>query len=793
VLPLRSRIGSDSTVAAYLGTVKQTLFDAYDYQVCSFLRLVKILNVPRDPARFPLISVMFNLESGGSGGTQAFAGLDAALMDNPTCPARFDLFINVTETSNDLLIECDYNADLFDSQTIEGWIQRWRFLLQEMTTDEQQQLWQALRLAPEEEARLASWNPTPTPLADPRSLPARLRAQAERTPDAIALCFQGEALSYQALFQQAEKLAQRLSAQGARPERLVGLCVERGPRYVQVLLAIVLTGAAFLPLDPHLPEQRLRFLLADAHLDLLVGERPLLAHPGARKGEPIPVLEMEEIWEDSRRSSSAGLSLPEPLPDQLAYVIYTSGSTGVPKGVQITQRGLARLIEAQCPLFSIRQGSRVLQFATPSFDAAISEIFTTLASGACLVLAPREQLLPGPDLQQVLREQAIGVVTLPPTALATIEGETLPALATVVSAGETCPRALVEAWRGGGRFLNAYGPTEVTVCATAGVLPTGQPLAAVPSIGGPLPHSPVYVLDEQMQRVPIGVVGELYVGGDALARGYRGQAGWTAERFVPDPFSGQAGARLYRTGDRGRWREEGELEYAGRWDRQVKLRGYRIELEEIEAVLREHPEVEDCALVVRQEENGERWLVGYVVGRGSEKGSQEGPAAWRKWLKERLPAYQVPARLVELEALPLLPSGKHNLQALPAPENARERERGSLSTVPQSTLEQAIVEIWSEALHVERIGLYDNFFDLGGHSIAALRVYGKLLPLFNGELTMTDLFTYPTISALVEHFTRVEEPQREERVNEEQIRSSQNRRQSRLKVKETLLAKRENR
>ena len=461
---------------------------------------------------------------------------------------------------------------------------------------------------------------------------------------------------------------------------------------------------------------------------------------------------VEDEWEVVQRESAVE---PESGAgrENLSYVIYTSGSTGQAKGVGLTHRGLSNLAVAQAQKFGLEAESRVLQFAVLSFDASVSEIFTTLSSGGVLHLGGREAEHRRGQLMRVLREEQITVVTLPPALLAVTRAEELPALATLVVAGEACPWEVAEQWSSGRRLLNAYGPTETTVCATmhewAGES-VAAPRSGTVSIGVPMENMEVYVLDERQQLVGVGVSGELCIGGRGVGRGYLGQAALTAEKFIPHPFSAVAGARLYRSGDVVRYRGAGELEFMGRVDDQVKVRGHRVELGEVEAALRQERGVKEAAVVVRGEQAGEKQLVGYVVSDAEWEGEVELKAR----LRARLPEYMVPSVVVQLAEMPVNRRGKIDRQALPEPDGARP-ELQTEFIAPRTPVEHMLAEIWSQVLGIEKIGVKDNFFALGGQSILAAQVIGQVHAAINIELPVYDLFENPTIMDLARHIETI--------------------------------------
>ncbi|HEV3052104.1 MAG TPA: amino acid adenylation domain-containing protein, partial [Longimicrobium sp.] len=602
-----------------------------------------------------------------------------------------------------------------------------------------------LPLLPQAERRLVLevWNGTAAPYPAESCVHELFERQAERAPGATAVVFGDARLDYAELNARANRLAHDLRARGVGPEVRVALCVERGPGMVAAVLAVLKAGGAYVPLDPSYPVDRLRYMLADSAPAVVLTQRAVAqALDGVLDGlgAGVPVLELDAAapaWASRPETNPARGGL---VPEHPAYVIYTSGSTGRPKGVLVPHRGLCNVAAAQQRAFGVGPDDRVLQFASLSFDAAAFEVVMALASGAALCLAPREELLPGPGLLALLRRHAVTTVTLPPSALAALPVEDLPALRTITVAGEALPAELVERWGALHRLWNLYGPTEATIWSTAAAC--ADP-ARKPDIGAPIANVRVYVLDAALQPVPVGVPGELYIGGAGVARGYLGRPGLTAERFVADPFGGEPGARLYRTGDLGRWRPDGTIEFLGRNDFQVKIRGFRVELGEIEARLREHPAVREAAVAAREESAGDPRLVAYWAG-----GEEVDAEALRAHLGERLPEYMVPAAYVRLETLPLTPNGKLDRKALPSPEGEAFVRHGY--EAPVGAVEQALAEVWSEVLGVERVGRGDDFFELGGHSLLVVLAVSRIQQVLELEVDPATVFERPVLKDLAE-------------------------------------------
>ncbi|MGF2506089.1 amino acid adenylation domain-containing protein, partial [Ralstonia pseudosolanacearum] len=568
------------------------------------------------------------------------------------------------------------------------------------------------------------------------SIPALFEQQVARDPEAIAVTFGETRLSYAALNARANRLAHHLLALGVQPEDRVAVALHRCVDLPVAMLAIFKAGAVYLPVDPNYPAERIAFMLDDARPALLLTTSTAGAGmhtPGLRQ------LCLDDLALDGLPAHNPGLPI---APQHAAYLIYTSGSTGKPKGVLVSHRGVPHLVSTHMRRCELGPGCRVLQFASPSFDAALSELLRPLLSGATSVMAPPDDLVPGAPLAALLLRERVTHVTLPPAVLAVMPEDSLASVRYLIVAGEAVSPALVERWHHGRRMINAYGPTEATVLASM-----SAPMAGADdlSIGTPIDNTQIHLLDAMLRPVPIGAAGELCIGGPGVARGYLNRPGLTAERFVADPF-GAPGARLYRSGDLGRWRHDGTLEFLGRIDEQVKIRGFRIEPGEVQAVLEQHPEVAQATVIAREDQPGNRQLVGYVV---AAENTQPEPAMLRRHLAEHLPDYMVPAAVVMLEALPLTPNGKIDRKALPAPEAGADASQAY--EAPQGEAETELARIWGEILKRDRIGRTDQFFELGGHSLLAVRTVTAMRQAFGVDVAVRDLFAWPVLKDLAEH------------------------------------------
>jgi amino acid adenylation domain-containing protein len=768
LLPIRISLEGAPAFTELATRVREASLAALAHESLPFGQLVAALALDRDPSHQPLVQVAFSVTE-PPGGALRLAGLSVEPLSVDTATAKFDLTLMAVDDGARLRLDLEYSLDLFDRLWAERFLGAYATLLAQAMSHPETPISRLPLLRPgDRETLLDQWSVAPT--ASPASAPEKLahelfEAQARKNPAALALVFEGARITYGELDARANRLAARLRLLDVGQETPVALLLDRGPDLITAILGVFKAGGAYVPLDPSHPKERLALILADTQAPVLLTETNLLPNlpgpagptvlcldrdfpPESCSRAPTPMLtETEGLPEDDRRPGLA------PSSDALAYIIYTSGSTGRPKGVMVEHRGLVNLAEAQMAVFGRGPADRIVQFASSAFDASIFEIMMAFRAGATLVLARKDDLLPGPPLVDLLLREGVTAATLPPSALgAILEGQTLPRLAMAVVAGEACPAEVVDRWAPGRLFFNAYGPTEITVWATVAQCRENQ---GPPDIGRPIPGARIYVLDPGREPTPAGVPGELYVGGLGLARGYLGRPDLTAERFVPDHLSGDPGRRLYRTGDLVRFRPDGALEFLGRLDDQVKIRGFRIEPGEIEAVLVGHPEVADAAvLTVTAATKGEKRLAAFVApvpGRllAPEVGdASDLVAALRRYLRDRLPEYMVPGLIVILPRLPKTSSGKTDRAALGSqvPGRASQVEPGG-GTFARAT-EELVANIWADLLERSDFGPDDSFFDLGGHSLLLARMLARLEQARGSRPPMVELFRHPTVRTL---------------------------------------------
>jgi amino acid adenylation domain-containing protein len=760
-LPIRCDVSGDPSLRDLLGRVKEATLGAFAHQDLPFGKLVDVLRVPRDASRAPVFQILLTFAERDYTPVPA-AGVEFVISDLVLGieAAKFDLTFTVEARPGGLWTEISYKTALFEPGTVQRLLRHWEVLLRGIAVNPSARLSQLPLLTPAElRCELTDWNDTdgPVPQACTHEL---FEAQAARTPDAVAAVMTAdggdrEPVTYAALNQRASQLALRLRALGAGPEQLVGVCMQTGLPRLAGLLGIWKSGAGYVPLDPALPPDRLSFMIADSGLRIILADRASQA--SLRDAEGVLCLEDTEPGPDP--VAAGDLADAGAAPDHAAYVLYTSGSTGKPKGVVVEHRNVVNLVHGMAGQWEIGPGSAVLGFASFAFDVSVMDMFTPLVSGGTLVLAPPQTLHSPPRLAGLLRRERVAFACLPPAVLDLLPEGEYPDLRVLMAAGEELPERVARRWvRPGLRLVNGYGPTEATVIASYAELAASD---SPPPIGFPTrPNYQAYVLDPELNPVPAGVAGELHIGGAGVARGYLNRPELTAQRFITDPLRPGPGRRLYKTGDLVRRRGDGSIVFLGRIDNQVKIRGLRVELGEIEAALAAHPAVAQAVAAVTTGPAGDQELTGYVRLHPA-----AGPVSdhdMRDHLARILARPVIPARLVTVTEFPLNNSGKVDRSALaalaaPAPPAVSEH------VAPATLIEVLLTDIYASVLGIEQVGATDNFFDLGGNSLAGMRLVGELETELEVDIGVAAVFLAPTPRELAavlrdEHGLRDEEP-----------------------------------
>ncbi|RKG78442.1 amino acid adenylation domain-containing protein [Corallococcus exercitus] len=754
MLALRSDLSGKPTFKELLRRVHESTLDAYAHQDIPFERLVDALKPERHLSHSPIFQVMFVLQNAPMPALEAPGVLmEAKPVDTGT--TKYDLSLLLVDLPQGLRVTAEYSTDLFERSTAERLLGHYLTLLEGIVAQPDLPISRLPLLPSAEQQRvMKDWNDTAVTHPKEATLTSLIAAQVERTPDAVALEFEGSRLTYRELDARANQLAHALRKHGVGPEVRVGLCVERSLEMVVGLLGTLKAGGAYVPLDPGYPQERLGWMLEDARPPvLLVQERLLSRLPAA----DAKVVKLDTGWEKIAREPTTAPA-PTATPDSLAYIIFTSGSTGRPKGAMNAHGPVVNRLLWMQSAYQLMPQDVVLQKTPFSFDVSVWEFFWPLMTGAKLVVAkPGGHQDPG-YLKGLIASASVTTLHFVPSMLQAFLDEPgvagCTSLKRVVCSGEALPLELKELCLRtlpGAGLHNLYGPTEAAVDVTFHACKANDGRRSVP-IGRPVDNTQIRILDAELQPVPQGAAGELYIGGVQVGRGYLARPSLTAERFIPDPYATVPGARMYRTGDVARWLPDGEIEYLGRADFQVKIRGLRIELGEIESSLEKHPTVRQAVVLAREDRPGQKRLVAYVTG----KDAKPEAAALRTFLLERLPEYMVPSNVVVLERMPLSPNGKADRKALPAPELGG-TDPARPFVAPGTAIEQQIAQAWKDLLHVERVGLDDPFFELGGNSLLALQLHRRLTAELGVTLALTDLFQYPTVRALAARLSRRED------------------------------------
>ena len=727
-LVLRTRLADNPSFLELLSKVRDVSLDAFARQDVPFEHLVEALQPERDATHSPLFQVMFVYEK----------SLTTPLeIDNST--AKFDLTLFVWEETDRLTVRMEYSTDLFEADTIQRMAGHLLTLLEAIVANPDQRIAELSLLAPAEKQLLDEWNRTELDYPRDTCLHQLFERQAEQTPDKVAVVFENEQLTYRQLNQRANQLAHHLQTLGVGAETPVGLSMARSTDMVVALLGILKAGGTYIPMDPLFPQHRLEYMLETSRTRIV-----LTRGQTSSEGKDLLVVDLDRDWNPISQYPLENLASTTD-PENLAYIIFTSGSTGHPKGVQIPHRAVVNFLTSMRQKPGITANDKLLSVTTLSFDISVLEIFLPLTTGACVVLVPGESVYDGAALIQQLQTGDITVMQATPATWQMLisAGWQGDQNLKILCGGEAMSPELA-GWltQHTGSVWNMYGPTETTVWSTICEITRDTEIV---TIGRPIANTQTYILDQSLASVPVGVAGELFIGGDGVARGYLNQPDLTAERFLSDPFR-KAGSRMYRTGDQARFLADGQIDFVGRTDFQVKVRGFRIELGEIETTLNSHPEISQAVVIAREDTPGDKRLVAYLI---SETGAQPEAGELRQFIRAKLPEYMVPSFFVFLDEFPMTPNRKVNRKALPAPEQSiLESEKEFIGS--RTETEERVTKIWANILGVHPIDVYANFFELGGHSLLATRVMSHIREEFQIGLPLQSLFMNPTIAGLSE-------------------------------------------
>jgi amino acid adenylation domain-containing protein len=746
LLPVRSRLEPSGSFQQNLAAVKKSVLDAFDHNQSTIGSILQEIKVPRSPGRPPLVEVIFNIDR--DPGAVEFAGLKFECERNPKRALHFDLFFNFVEGPHSLYLECDYNTDLFDASTIKRWLGHLQTLLESIAAAPSQSIDRLSILSEVERHEITvRWNDTATKYDDVETLQNWFELQVENRPDTLALTSEDQHLTYRELNRRTNQLAHHLKKLGVGPDVPVGVCAERSIEMVMALMGILKAGGCYMPLDPDYPSNRLALMLEDAQPPVILTQKALLPRLPAHE---VPAICLDSDWGRMAAEPDTNLGV-QSTRNNAAYLIYTSGSTGKPKGVVNIHEAIVNRLQWMQDAYRLTAADRVLQKTPYSFDVSVWEFFWPLVTGASLVMARPGGHRDPEYLAQLIAQEKITTLHFVPSMLRLfLESAKLPKHSTirqVFCSGEELGADLQRMFfaASDAELHNLYGPTEAAVDVTYWACRRDDQRSFVP-IGRPIANTQIYILDHNLSPVPVGVSGELHIGGIGLARGYLNRPELTAERFIADVVGHRSGARLYKTGDLSRYLPSGEIQYLGRIDHQVKIRGFRIELGEIGAVLAKHPGIKGCVVTAREDRPGDKMLVAYFEAQGN---AATETSELRDYLKKELPEYMVPSAFVSMDRLPLSPNGKVDTKALPAPEQ-RGSETPEAFLAPRDSVEQVLARLWAKVLKVNRVGLNDNFFELGGHSLLAVRIIVEIENIYGRRLPLATLLQAPTVGALAE-------------------------------------------
>ncbi len=752
-LVMRTNLSGDPSFRELLWRAREVALGAYAHQDLPFEKLVEDLKPERNMSRQSFFQVMLILQNVPRKVEIGEHGLTLSVLKIDKGTSNFDLTLTMVEDFKGLIATAEYNTDLFEAATIERLLRHFQTLLEGVVADPDRRI-SDLPLLNESEQRLllTAWNDTRAAYPRNKCVHELFEAQVERSSDAIALVVEEEQLTYRELNRRANQLAAYLGKLGVGPETPVGFCLERSPEMVVGILGILKAGGTYVPLDPAYPKERLAFMLEDTRTPVILTQQRLIEHLPEHQASVVRIdADWELMTEESEANRASGATA-----GHLAYIMYTSGSTGRPKGIAIQHRAINRLV-FNTNYIEITPEDRMLLASNSAFDAATFELWGALLHGARLVGVSREAVISPRELAASIRDHGISAMWLTAALFNQMTREVPKAFGAVkhlLIGGEALdPHRVREALKNDppARLVNGYGPTEGTTFTTWYLAQEAAEGASSIPIGRPISNTQTYLLDRNQQPTPIGIAGELYIGGDGLARGYFNRPELTAEKFVPNPYSERPGARLYRTGDLVRYLPDGAIEFLGRLDHQVKLRGFRIELGEIETTLQQHPAIQEAVILAREDEPGNKRLVAYLVSVGDAAPTIE---ELHSFLRQKLPWYMAPSAYVWLESLPVTPNGKIDRRALPAPDKTRPQLEAAF-VAPRTPTEEQLAAIYAEVLGLERVGISDHFFDLGGHSLLATQVISRVRQSFEIELPLRSLFETPTVAGLAENIESI--------------------------------------
>lgn len=736
---IRSDLSGDPTFTELLQRVRKTALGAFAHQEVPFERLVEALSPARDLSHHPLFQVSFTLQMPPL--LIDLPGITATPIEFDNGTSKFDLLAELWEEDGKVRGHFEYDTDLFDRSTIQRMIGHYQMILESVVANPNARIGELALLPTAERSQLVNgWNDTAVSYPDTLCLHHLFEQQVAKTPDKVAVVFEDIELTYQQLNEEANQLAHHLQGLGVQPDQFVGICVERSLDMIMGMLGILKAGAAYLPMDPNYPQDRLAYMLEDTKAAVLVTHSHLVQHLPT---DGIHVIQLDEEW-DTISEQSTENPQSDVQPHHLAYIIHTSGSTGKPKGVQIPHRNVVNFLETMRQTPGLSADDTLLAITTLSFDIAVLELYLPITTGATLAIASSELTVDGPRMINALDEYGVTILQATPATWQMLidagwEGDkNLKAL----SGGEALPRKLGdELLDRVGELWNMYGPTETTIWSSVWqVTEKETPIL----IGKPIANTQMYILDKNLQPVPIGVSGELHIGGDGVARGYLNRDDLTAERFLPNPFTNNPADRIYKTGDLARFMPNGDIECLGRLDFQVKVRGFRIELGEIEAVLVQHDSVRQGVVTAKEDASGTKILVAYVIPEG---GVELDTAVLRAHLAEQLPHYMIPSIFMAVSEYPLTPNGKVDRRALPDPD-----ETAVISTEefvpPRNETEAQLAQIWCDILQIEQVGIHNNFFEMGGHSLLAIQIISRIRDAYDIDISPRHIFDAPTIADL---------------------------------------------